>query len=290
MQDVDLVGGGLADQLLDGGRRLVVAGDVEHHAAVGVPRAVGDPHGGHRPGAGPAPPAADPGRQRLAERLDRVVEAVRGARGQPRPGRGDVDAVGLPVRIGAQAGAGAEHERDVTGLRAAADDGQRVAGGGPQVAGQVRGDRQRRTRAGRDDDPGLPGERVPAAPGGHAHRLRHDERLRGDPGGYCRGARRAGRGGMAGEVRWGCGPDGGGRGGQQARHCGDDDGGGTRPGRPRVPPAAPRSRRPHRGSRHEPEPPGDKGPYACVRSRFQEIQNPRILASYLEGVKHRRAR
>ena len=185
VQYVDLVGGDLADELLDRGRRLVVPGDVEQQAPVGVPGVVGD--GGHGSGPGPRHDrgAVDPRGQELAERLNAVVQPVRSRGLDPRPRCRGVDPVALGPVAGLERPGVADLQDNVAWVRPAGDGGQPVAGRGAQVRGQVAGDRQfgRGVSTWRGDDPGVPGEGEVAAADLRGYRLRHDVERAGRGGG-----------------------------------------------------------------------------------------------------------
>ena len=195
MQHVDLVGGDLADEFLDRRRGLVVPGDVEQQATVGVAGIVGD--GDHRRGPGPGQDrrAVDPRGQELAERLDAVVEPVRGRGLDPRPGCGGAELVALGPVAGLERRGVADLQGDVARARRAGDGGQPVTGRGAQVGGQVAGDRQLGRGAGArsGDDPGAPGEGEVAAADLRRHRLRHDVERGGRPGGLPHRSRRPAR-------------------------------------------------------------------------------------------------
>ena len=184
VQHVDLVGGDLADQFLDRRRRLVVPGDVKQQAAVGVAGIVGD--GDHRrcPWPGQDRRAVDPRRQELPERLNPVVEAMRGRRLDRHAGRGGDELITLGPMTGPQGSGIADLQGNVTWARRADNGPQPVPGRRPQVGSQVTGNRRlgRGVGARCRDNPGVPGEREMAAADARRHRLRHDNETGCRPG------------------------------------------------------------------------------------------------------------
>ena len=157
MQLVDLVQRELVDVALDLLDGEEVPRDVEHRAAVGVARRVGDGAAGDLPRPRLLLTGLDLGGQELTERLGAVEEPRPGGGGYDDGPRGDLEPVALrpQLLVGGLAGLPVlEPQLDAVpaGL---GGDRQPVAGGRPQQRGQLTADPPCRVRATGHPDHGL---------------------------------------------------------------------------------------------------------------------------------------
>ena len=208
VQGVELVEREDVEVALDVAHPEEVAGHVEHRAAVGEPRPVGDAQPRDRPRAGLPRAALDACGEELAQGLDAVDEARGGRGAQPHRAPGHPQAVALGAEAHVR-----QRQRDdaVAGVRPGRDEGQREAGGPPQERGQARGDARGRgpaLRAHRDPRPGRQpkGAAVLEVQRGRARDQRRGARGAGGAGRGAeaedgdRGDHRGGRDGGPGEL------------------------------------------------------------------------------------------